>query len=263
MTNQLFIGSHQWVGNSLHDTIQSCSDNTIQIFTPEQGFSANDRKATAEYCKATDKRIFIHTHLYTNLAKPNNGRSVGGIKRDLKMIEDIPKAACVVHVGKHCGCGEAKGRVNIIEQLNKISFGRERILLENAAGQGTELGSQWDDIRKISEAVDTPVGLCLDTQHAFASGLCSFEDSNSVIKLLEDAVIPIKLIHLNDSKVAYGAKKDRHEDITKGYIWSKNDESLGELLYWACADDISVVLETHNPKADLAMIYTKYTQVLD
>ncbi len=78
-------------------------------------------------------------------------------------------------------------------------------------------------MRKIFESVDykSTIGLCVDTQHAYASKMCLFEQHEDVSKLIESAhsVIDTQpLYHLNDSLVEYGCNKDRHANLGEGYM---------------------------------------------
>jgi deoxyribonuclease-4 len=98
------------------------------------------------------------------------------------------------------------------------------LLLENAAGQGTEIGYTFDQIKKIIEGVhdDQRMGVCLDTAHTFEAGH-DLSNKDGIERTLEtfDQTIGLKrlhLLHLNDSKTPLGSRKDRHWHIGEGYI---------------------------------------------
>jgi len=98
------------------------------------------------------------------------------------------------------------------------------LLLENTAGQGTEIGSNFDQIKKIIEGVEENgrLGVCLDTAHTFEAGY-DLSDKDGLERTLEtfDQTVGLKqlhLLHLNDSKTPLGSRKDRHWHIGEGYI---------------------------------------------
>jgi deoxyribonuclease-4 len=98
------------------------------------------------------------------------------------------------------------------------------VLLENTAGQGTEIGAAFRQLRRIVRRVKDGrrIGICLDTAHAFAAGydvstqrgleatLDEFENLLGLEKL--------RLLHLNDTKAALGSRVDRHWHIGEGRI---------------------------------------------
>jgi deoxyribonuclease-4 len=98
------------------------------------------------------------------------------------------------------------------------------LLMENTAGQGTEIGYQFDQIKKIIEGIHDPqrVGVCLDTAHSYEAGydLSNKEGIEKTLKTIDQAIglKRIHLLHLNDSKTPLGSRKDRHWHIGEGYI---------------------------------------------
>jgi deoxyribonuclease-4 len=98
------------------------------------------------------------------------------------------------------------------------------LLMENTAGQGTEIGYTFDQIKRIIENVHEHqrMGVCLDTAHSFEAGY-DLSNKDGLERTLEtfDQTIGLKrlhLLHLNDSKTPLGSKKDRHWHIGEGYI---------------------------------------------
>ncbi len=86
--------------------------------------------------------------------------------------------------------------------------------------------------RQIIEAADGDerLGVCLDTQHLWASGIAfaTIEDADDLMKLVDPDVgmERLRCLHLNDSKVPFGANRDRHENIGKGTIGAKGLSAL-------------------------------------
>jgi deoxyribonuclease-4 len=98
------------------------------------------------------------------------------------------------------------------------------LLLENTAGQGTEIGYTFDQIERIIDQVDGKdrMGVCLDTAHSFEAGydLSKREGIESMLESFNKTIglKRLHLLHLNDSKTPLGSRKDRHWHIGEGYI---------------------------------------------
>lgn len=230
--------------------------------------SEEDKEKTRIVCKDESKTVYVHCPYILNLAKEEGVESsVGTLIDQLDQVKGIP-AACVLHIGKVGTVENVARRINEINDLKLIERGREGrvpypLLLETAAGQGTELGRTWEEIRHLFEGLDrTTVGLCIDTQHAFASGMCSFDGYESVVKMFDEAeaILPQgpSLIHLNDSKTIFRSRVDRHESLGRGYIWAHSDESLRALFSRCFKEEIDLILETKDISGDIGKIITQY-----
>lgn len=97
-------------------------------------------------------------------------------------------------------------------------------LLENTAGQGSNLGWKFEHLATIIDGVRDPerLGVCIDTCHTFAAGypLGTEKDYKTTMKALDDTVgvKRVKAFHLNDSKRELGSRVDRHEHIGRGHL---------------------------------------------
>lgn len=123
-------------------------------------------------------------------------------------------------------------------------------VIENTAGQGSNLGYKFEHIARIIEGVDdkSRVGVCIDTCHTLAAGydistemgyqFC-FEEFERIIGLKY-----LRAIHLNDSKKDTGSHVDRHETLGNGFLgkpfftWFMHDPRF---------DDMPIILETPDP----------------
>lgn len=212
-----------------------------------------------------NKRFYVHSPLWINLAKNFSyltTKSLTRLVQEISVIDSLP-AACVVHIGKVGKISNVVENVNYLINQGVLIPGTSEIphklLLEVAAGQGTEIGISWEELRKIYEGLDkTRVGLCFDTQHLFASGMCSFDDHESVVKLFDGIEsIGLKkpgLVHLNDSKKQFKSCIDRHAPLKQGFIWNKNDESLKYLIDRCYEGGIDLISETTDPVSDLKIV---------
>lgn len=175
--------------------------------------------------------VVAHASYLINLASPaeeNLERSRAALADELLRCSALGVDGLVVHPGAHMGEGAANGLATIARSLDAV-FARHpeittRLLLENTAGQGTVLGASVAELATIVAALDEPgrVGLCLDTCHAFAAGI-DLRDPDAYEGFLAEIAgaltLPrIEAWHLNDSKGALGAHKDRHESIGQGAL---------------------------------------------
>lgn len=119
------------------------------------------------------------------------------------------------------------------------------VLLENTAGQGQELGFRVADLQVLMELSGVPLGLCLDTAHAQAAGY-EVGEAAGVERLLAEVargpgLAALRVIHLNDSKVAAGSRRDRHQHLGRGHIGL---EGLRHLLHHPALAVEAVIMET-------------------
>jgi deoxyribonuclease-4 len=125
------------------------------------------------------------------------------------------------------------------------------LLLENTAGQGTEIGYSFEHLRRILNGVQDGerMGICLDTAHAFEAGY-DLSRKEGIEQALEsfDRTIGLNrlhLLHLNDSKTPLGSRKDRHWHIGGGYI---GKERFRQLINHPSVRTLPGIMET--PRKD-------------
>jgi len=112
----------------------------------------------------------------------------------------------------------------IVNALTNALTGNENItiLLETMSGKGTEIGTNFDQIKEIIDKVEhnEKVGVCLDTCHIFSAGYDIVSDLDGVLDEFDKVIglDRLKTIHLNDSMMPFGSKKDRHAPIGEGEI---------------------------------------------
>jgi deoxyribonuclease-4 len=125
------------------------------------------------------------------------------------------------------------------------------LLLENTAGQGTEIGYTFEQLKRIISGIDEEkrIGICLDVAHAFEAGY-DLSRKEGIEQALEsfDRTVGLKrlhLLHLNDSKTPLGSRKDRHWHIGEGYI---GKEGFRNLINHASVRTLPGIMET--PRKD-------------
>jgi deoxyribonuclease-4 len=174
--------------------------------------------------------LFLHLPYLPNVASKDSkfySRSIDSIVTDLERAEQLGAPYLIIHIGHQMESSEDEAIEAVAWAINQ-AFDRVRnsivLLLENTAGQGTEIGYEFGQIKKIIEGVEERdrIGICLDTAHAFEAGY-DLSRKEEIERTLEsfDRMVGLKrlhLLHLNDSKTPLGSRKDRHWHIGEGYI---------------------------------------------
>ena len=259
----LYLGSHVGFSKNLQlfgslDEALSYGSNTFMFYTgaPQNTmrYEIDDELTEKAYAKMKEKgidlsKIIVHAPYIVNLANPDYEKhdfAARFSKQEIKRCEKLGIINMVLHPGSHVGFGVDEGIKNIIDGLNEINEENKSvcILLETMAGKGNEVGRTFEEIKKIIDGVKDKdkIGVCLDTCHIHDAGY-DLNDFDSVINHF-DKVINLKYlkcIHINDSKNPCGSRKDRHENIGKGYIGIEN---LLKVIYHSKLDNIPKILET-------------------
>lgn len=177
------------------------------------------------------KIVVAHVPYLVNLASPDKNlwqKSKDRLSIELSRARKFGVNFLVLHPGSYGSSNKEDGIKRTIEALNSIltevNGQKTKILLETMAGQGTAIGSAFEEIARILEEVNKPgfFGVCFDTAHVFAAGydIRGYEGYESVLNEF-DRVIGIKrirMIHVNDSKTNLGSHADRHAGIGEGKL---------------------------------------------
>ncbi|MCS7197492.1 MAG: deoxyribonuclease IV [Candidatus Bipolaricaulota bacterium] len=267
----MLLGCHLSIAGGLEQTVARAQElriNALQIFShnarswkmgalkPDEArkFIERRRQAHIEY-------TVIHTIYLINLASPdpkNFQLSVQALKDEVQRAGELQIPHVNTHIGAHMGQGVEKGLERIAEAINAVlaspqarSAPHVKILLENSAGEGTELGATFAELGAILNSIKEKkrVGVCLDTCHAFAAGydLTTPHGLEKTLQELERQIglERVELIHLNDSKFPLGSRRDRHEHIGQGRI---GIEGFRLIVNHPALRDKPFILET--PKDD-------------
>lgn len=168
---------------------------------------------------------------------------------DLKRLEILGGVFYNFHPGSHVGQGSDEGIRLITETINKAAKKEysTTILLETMAGKGTEIGRNFEELKKIIDGVEEgiKIGVCMDTCHVFDGGYDIVNNLDGVLAEF-DKIIGLeylKALHLNDSMNPMGSHKDRHQKIGEGYVGIKTFENIvnNKLL-----KELPMCLETPN-----------------
>jgi len=263
-----YLGAHMSISGGVHlapGRGMAAGCGVIQVFTTNANQWRGKMPTDSDVALFREKRaesglldIVSHDIYLINLA------SAPGEVRDKSMIafqEEMRRCArlgidkIVMHPGSHLGEGEDTGIRRIVDSFNELFSSTPeftgKVLLENTAGQGTNLGFRFEHLQAIIQESAFPdrFAVCLDTCHAVAAGYelrtpagydAAFAEFDRLIGLDR-----IACFHLNDSKKGLGSHVDRHEHIGKGELGL---EPFRMLLNDSRFVTVPKVLET--PKGD-------------
>ncbi len=246
------VGAHVRAGKGLLPALRNGSEvgaEVIQIHSQSPRMwrpSSYDRAVLDAYRAAalehpSVRATFCHASYLINLATADPAletKSRACLAANLATAVGMGAAGLVLHVGSHRGAGFEASVPRIVGALLGVldAAGPEAsstpILLENAAGAGNTVGRSFDELAAIIDAAhgDERLGVCLDTQHLFASGVsfATVTESDALVDRLADGVGlgRLQCLHVNDSKVPFGANRDRHANVGEGEIGAAGFRAL-------------------------------------
>ncbi|MDN5681854.1 MAG: deoxyribonuclease IV [Ewingella sp.] len=213
-------------------------------------------KVACEKYGYSSNQILPHDSYLINLGHPVDEaleKSREAFLDEMQRCEQLGLSLLNFHPGSHLmQIDEDKCLEKISESLNIVLSQTEGVtaVIENTAGQGSNLGFRFEHLAKIIDGVEdkSRVGVCIDTCHAFAAGydLRTEEECIQTFKHFEDVVgfKYLRGMHLNDAKSAFNSRVDRHHSLGEGNIgktvfsWMMRDPRF---------DGIPMILETVNP----------------
>ncbi len=272
------IGAHMSIAGGVSRALDRGEElglETIQVFTKNANQWAGRPITDVERKRFLRRReetgidpVVAHDSYLINLASPDTEmfeRSLAAFEDELFRCQRLEIPWLVMHPGAHLKSGEARA-VAQIGQAVKLALlevdAETRVLLETTAGQGTQVGYRFEQLRDIMAEIGLPgrVGVCLDTCHIFAAGYdIRTEEVYERTMDTFDRVIGLDnlyVVHVNDSKRELGSRVDRHEHIGRGQIGEEafsfflNDERLSDLPFILetpkTAPDTQVPMDTVN-----------------
>jgi deoxyribonuclease IV len=209
------------------------------------------RSARRKYCLAP---LVIHDNYLINLAS-RDGRlrelSVAAFRKEIERARALGAEFLVTHPGSARDGSRPEAIRQCVESLKQAARGLDldglKILIENTAGQGSVIGSRFEEVAEIIALAsgDVPVGACIDTAHTFEAGypIHTREGLAATVRELEGTVgfENLGVIHANDSKTAFGSRADRHEHIGRGAI---GREAFGRIVRHPKLRRIPFICET-------------------
>ena len=169
---------------------------------------------------------------------------------ELRRCEQLGLTMLNFHPGSHLKLISEEQCLDLIADSINDALERTsgvKAVIENTAGQGSNLGYTFEQIARIIDHVDdkSRVGVCIDTCHTFAAGydLSTPEGYEDTWRQFEEVIglNYLSAIHLNDSKKGLRSRVDRHDSIGKGMI---GREFFELLMKDPRTDNIPIILET-------------------
>jgi deoxyribonuclease-4 len=199
------------------------------------------------------QQILPHDSYLINLGAPDPeglGRSRHAFNDEMKRCEQLGLDRLNFHPGSHLERITEEQSLDLIAESVNIALSKSNgvtAVIENTAGQGTNLGYRFEHLRYIIDRIEdrSRVGVCIDTCHAFTSGydLSTAEGFRKVFDEFE-RIVGFKYLrgmHLNESKKAFGTRVDRHDSLHKGEL---GDEAFGLIMNDPRFDGMPLILET-------------------
>ncbi len=201
-------------------------------------------------------QILPHDSYLINLGHPESTeleKSRAAFLDEFQRCEQLGLTLLNFHPGSHLKkISEGECLARIADSINQV-LAETRVVtavIENTAGQGTNLGWRFEHLAEIIDQIDdtSRVGVCIDTCHAFAAGYDLRTPEACAATLNEfDKVVGfayLRGMHLNDAKSAFGSRVDRHHSLGQGNIGL---EAFTTLMRDPRIDEIPMVLETVEP----------------
>lgn len=199
--------------------------------------------------------ILPHDSYLINLGAPDEeklAKSREAFLDELHRCEQLGLTMLNFHPGSYLGAIETDACLDLIADSINLALEQTtgvKAVIENTAGQGSNLGFELEQIARIISRVEdkSRVGVCIDTCHTFAAGydLATAEGYEDFWKSFENVIGLDYLsgMHLNDSKKGLGSHVDRHELIGQGTL---GNEFFKRLMTDPRVDNIPLILETPN-----------------
>lgn len=201
----------------------------------------------------TAKQILPHDSYLINLGSPDGEgleKSRTAFIDEMKRCEQLGLDRLNFHPGSHLNkISEESCLQRIAESIN-IALNKTQgvtAVIENTAGQGSNLGNKFEQIRYIIDRVEdkSRVGVCIDTCHTYSAGydIATSETFNETFMQFDNIIgfNYLRGIHLNDTKKPLASRVDRHESIGLGLLAG---DLFSLLMRDKRFDEIPIVLET-------------------
>jgi len=263
-----YIGAHVSASGGVCNAIlnaEAIGANAFALFTRNQRSWVSKPLATDEINafrtllveRGFDpKQVLPHDSYLINLGSPDEEtlqKSRNAFLDEMQRAEQLGLTMLNFHPGSHLNkISEEECLDQIAREVNLALSKTQGVtaVIENTAGQGTNLGWRFEHIRRIIDGIDdkSRVGVCIDTCHTLAAGydistemgyqFC-FDDFESIIGFQY-----LRAIHLNDSKKNSGSHVDRHETLGNGFL---GKEFFTRFMHDPRFDNIPIILETPDP----------------
>lgn len=260
-----YIGAHVSAGGG----VQNAPLNAVKIgakafafFTKNQrqwfsaALSKESIRAFRENCEKygfEPFQILPHDSYLINLGHPEKEaleKSRKSFLDEVHRCELLGLDRLNFHPGSHLNLVTAEESLRIIAESINITLDKTKgvtAVIENTAGQGTNLGYKFEQIRYIIDLIEdkSRVGVCFDTCHAYTAGYDIRQEPGFTETFrLFDEIIGMKYLkgmHINDSKKEHATRVDRHENLGKGFL---GEDVFRVIMNDTRFDNMPLILET-------------------
>ncbi|EGJ72381.1 endonuclease 4 [Bacteroides coprosuis DSM 18011] len=258
-----YIGAHVSASGGVENAPINASEigaKAFALFTKNQrqwvskpltDESIDQFKENCEKYGFSSKHILPHDSYLINLGHPEEealAKSRKAFLDEMQRCEQLGLQLLNFHPGSHLKKIDTEACLNRIAESINIALDQTKgvtAVIENTAGQGTNLGFEFSHLRHIIDRVEdkSRVGVCIDTCHTFTAGYDLVNKYDEVFDDFEKEVgfKYLRGIHLNDSKKELGSKVDRHDSIGKGFI---GKDFFVKMMNDSRFDDMPIILET-------------------
>ncbi|MDP8209332.1 MAG: deoxyribonuclease IV [Candidatus Stygibacter australis] len=274
-----YIGAHVSAGGGVENAPENARKigaKAFALFTKNQKswFASPLEEANIQLFKQrceqydiTPDFILPHASYLVNIGSPESDKlkiSRNSLIEEIKRCESLGLKYLNIHPGAHKKLVSEDDCLQICAETINICHQKTEslcIVIENTAGQGTRMGYRFEHLNRIIEMVDDKdrIGVCLDTCHTFGAGYdLRTKDACQKTFVEFDSIVGFKWLrgmHLNDSKIELGSRKDRHASIGEGLIGKTCFEYIMQDDRF---DEIPLILETPESEkwqAEIEMLY--------
>lgn len=233
------IGAHMSISGGLHLAFprgEEVGCTAMQVFTKNASqwkakpISDEDAQLFREAWEQSPiGPVIAHDSYLINLAAPDDAKwaqSKAAFADEIERCSKLGIQGLVMHPGSHLGEGEEAGLARVCAAFQEIFAATPddvTVLIENTAGQGTNLGWRFEHLATILDGVPGGrFGVCFDTCHAFAAGY-DVSSREGFARVMEEfdrlvGIEKIRAFHVNDAKKPLASRVDRHEQLGEGFV---------------------------------------------
>ncbi|MFP3036756.1 MAG: deoxyribonuclease IV [Arsenophonus sp. ER-BJ3-MAG3] len=236
------IGAHISAAGGINQTVQRAYEINADTFSffiknhrkwqdhPLKEKTIEQFKINCEMYNFSKDKILSHCSYLINLGHPeieSLKKSRAAFLDEMQRCDQLGITLLNFHPGSHLNKITIDACLACISKSINITLAKTKnviAVIENTAGQGSNLGFKFEHLATIIEAIEDKqrIGVCFDTCHAFASGydLRTKEDCDDTFIKFNKIIgfQYLKAMHLNDSKSKFYSHIDRHESLREGNI---------------------------------------------
>lgn len=275
-----YIGAHVSISGGVETApgrAQEIGAKALGIFTKNQRRwnasaltedSISNFKKNLETSGIDPSLVVVHDSYLINIGNPDRGKrkqSLNALIDEAQRVEQLGLTLLNFHPGSGLKEQTEEETIALVgEGINTVLSETKSavLLIEATAGQGAHVGYRFEHLSKLIENTEQKnrIGVCVDTCHIFAAGY-DIRTAKTYAETIDgfDTIVGLeylKAIHINDSKVEFSSRRDRHEKIGLGYLGL---DAFNLLLNDNRLDGLPFILETPDSAAWADEIKTLYS----